>query len=55
VREHQGHDAVRLQHTPHFGKDGSHAMLVVAPGQRLGTFFALELSRVGYSLILLVG
>ena len=54
VREHQGHDAVRLQHTATLGEDRCHPFSVVPIRKRCCPFSALEFRRVGYRLMFLV-
>ena len=54
MREHQRHDAVRLQHPPTLREDGRHALLVVPSGEGAGTLPASESRRVGDGLVLLV-
>ena len=55
VREHEGHDSVRLERPAALGEDRCHSLLVVAMREGARTALAGEPSRIGDSLILLVG
>ena len=55
VGEHQGHDAVRLQHPAALGEDGRHALLVVPTRQCPGALLSLEPGGIGDGFIVLVG
>ena len=55
VREHQRHHAVGFQDPPALGKDACHALLVVAPGQRLRAGCPAKRAGIRDRLVLLVG
>ena len=54
VREHQRHDAVRLQHPAALGEDRRHPCLVVLAGEGACAGLTGELGWVGDRLVLLV-
>ena len=56
VREHDGHDAVRLQDAALFLENGRHATLIVAAGEVLSAaLLPGELSRIGDCFTIFVG
>ena len=55
MREHNGHDAVRLQYPVTLGEDQAHSFLVILEGEGGGTTLTGEFRRTSDCFILLVG